>query len=267
VRPERLDIALPPFPPGIEWIRGEPSGVDRISAAGPLLVHFVDVAHHSSVRTIPYLRAWDERYAPHGLTTLGVNSPRFPFTGEPEKLAAAVARLEIRFPVACDAGHAIWNDYGCKGWPSLFLWGRGGALRWFHFGEGEYEATERAIQEALAENDPSLEWPAPVRPVRASDAPGALVAPPTDEVIPKDPTAPIELDYAAGSAYAAVDGAGELRIRLDDDEQRVIEVTAPGAYELASHEKHESHHLAVEPSAGVTIWSISFGAGVPELVR
>jgi hypothetical protein len=44
----------------------------------------------------------------------------------------------------------------------------------------------------------------------------------------------------------------------------VIEVTAPGAYELASHEMHESHHLAVEPSAGVTIWSINFGAGVPD---
>jgi hypothetical protein len=263
LRPEREDIAVPSFPPAIDWIGGEPGGVDRICARGPLLVQFVDVAHHSSVRTLPYLKAWDERYAEHGLTTLGVNSPRFGFTGDPDKLAAALERLEVPFAVACDSEHAIWRDYGCEGWPSLFLWGRGGALRWFHFGEGEYEATERAIHEELTEVEAGFEPPEPVTPVRPSDAPGALVVPTTEEVVPADATGAIELDYEAGAAYAAVDGAGELRVRVDDEDERSIPVSAPGVYELASHGRHERHHVAVDASPGVLLASISFGAGVP----
>ena len=71
------------------------------------------------------------------------------------------------------------------GWPSLFLWGRGGALRWYHLGEGEYAATEEAIREALAEaGDPGTGWPAPLEPLRPGDAPGARVIAPTRRAVP-----------------------------------------------------------------------------------
>ncbi len=184
VRPEAIDIAVPPFSPRLRWLGGDPAPVERICARGPLLVHFIDAAHLSSVRTLPYLAAWNERYARHGLTVLGVNSPRFPFTGEEAKLAAALARLGVGFPVAVDRDYLAWHDYGCEGWPSLFLWGKGGALRWFHFGEGEYTATEEAIQEELAAISPALDLPDPLAPLRPVDAPGALVARPTPELLP-----------------------------------------------------------------------------------
>src|SRR5687768_2505426 len=132
-----MDIAVPPFAPGLGWVGGEPPPVERICARGPLVVQFIDAAHLSSVRTIPYVSAWRDRYASHGLTVVGVNSPRFPLTAEESMLAAALGRLEVAFPVALDDEYRAWHDYGCEGWPSLFLWGRGGALRWFHFGEGE----------------------------------------------------------------------------------------------------------------------------------
>src|SRR3954462_995312 len=119
-----------------------------------------------------------------GLTTLGINSPRHPFTAEPEALSTALERLGIVHPVADDSGYSIWHDYGCQGWPSLFLWGRGGVLRWYHFGEGDYAATEEAIQEELREIDALRELPAPMDPVRASDAPDAAVMPPTPELFP-----------------------------------------------------------------------------------
>src|SRR5919197_2447367 len=102
VRPEAMDIAVPPFSPRLRWLVGEPAPVERICARGPLLVHFIDAAHLSSVRTLPYLAAWNEHYAKHGLTALAVNSPRFPFTGDEAKLAAALERLRVRFPVALD---------------------------------------------------------------------------------------------------------------------------------------------------------------------
>jgi hypothetical protein len=273
VRPQAHDIAVPPFPPGTEWIGPEPGAVERICARGPLLVQFVDAAHLSSVRTLPYLSAWEERYRGLGLTVVGVNSPRFPFTADAGKLGAALARLGVGFPVAADSRYEIWRDYGCEGWPSLFLWGRVGALRWFQFGEGSYTATEEAIQEELRSADPGLELPEPLPPLRPSDAADALVAPPTEEVFPGgsesepwraregDPS--LELEYAAGGAWAAVDGRGVLRASLDQEPGQAIEVEAPGAYELAAHERHEAHHLELSATAGVRIYSIGFSAGVP----
>jgi hypothetical protein len=273
VRPQAHDIAVPPFPPGTQWIGTEPGAVERICAGGPLLVHFVDAAHLSSVRTLRYVVAWEERYRDHGLTLVGVNSPRFPFTADAGKLAAALTRLEVSFPVAADSRYRIWHDYGCEGWPSLFLWGRGGALRWFHFGEGEYAATEEAIQEELRALDPDLELPEPLPALRPSDAPGALVAPPSDEVFPggsesepwraREGDPPLELDYAAGGAWATVDGPGVLRASLDRGRELAIQVGAPGAYELAAHPRHESHRLALLPSAGLSLYSVAFVAAIP----
>jgi hypothetical protein len=270
VRPSAHDIAVPPFPPGTNWIGSDPGAAERICARGPLLVHFIDAAHLSSVRTVPYLSAWHERYGGLGLTLVGVNSPRFPFTADPGKLTAALSRLEVRFPVAVDAGYELWRAYGCKGWPSLFLWGRGGALRWFHFGEGEYAATEEAIQQEL---EAGAELPEPLAPRRPSDAQGALVAPPTGEVFPggsesqpwlaREGEPALEMDYSAEGAWATVDGRGVLRASIDGEPAVALEVAAPGAYELASHGRHESHRLALAPSAGVSLYAVSFAAGVP----
>jgi hypothetical protein len=274
VRPKAQDIAVPPFPPDAAWIGAEPPAVERICARGPLLVHFVDAAHVSSVRTLPYLRAWRERYGDLGLTVVGVNSPRFSFTADPGKLAAALRRLGVGFPVAADSRYRIWHGYGCEGWPSLFLWGRGGALRWLHFGEGEYQETEAAIREELAgAHDAGGRLPDPIVPLRPSDAPGALVVPPSDEVLPGgslsepwlaaegDP--PLELAYAAGEAWASVDGRGSLGASLDGGPEAIIEVDAPGAYRLAVHERHESHRLSLRASPGLSVYSVGFAAGVP----
>jgi hypothetical protein len=264
---------VPPFPPGTHWVGSDPGPVERICARGPLLAHFVDVAHLSSVRTLRYLGAWRERYGDHGLTVVGVNSPRFRFTAEPAKLAAALARLEVGFPVAADADYRIWHDYGCEGWPSLFLWGSGGALSWFHFGEGEYAATEEAIQAELRARDPSLALPEPLGPLRPSDVTGALVAPPSEEVFPggsesepwraREGDPPLELDYASAGAWAALDGHGIVRVSLDGGPERTLEIGAPGAYELATHERHEAHHLTLSATPGVDVYSVAFAAGVP----
>ncbi len=273
MRPKTPDIAVPPFPPDSAWIGSEPPPVERICARGPLLVHFVDVAHFSSVRTLPYLSAWAKRYAQLGLSLVGVNSPRFPFTADAANLRAALGRLDLDLPFAIDSRYSLWHAYGCQGWPSLFLWGRGGALRWFHFGEGEYEATEAVIREELENlHDTDTELPQPTAPLRASDAPGALVARPSDEVFPggsisepwraaeADP--PLELDYSAGEAWASVDGRGSLGASLDGGPETTIDVAAPGAYRLTAHERHESHRLSLRASPGLSVYSVGFAAGV-----
>src|ERR1700759_4258115 len=126
MRPGREDIASPDLPPGLEWIGAEPDSMPALTAGGPALVHFFDFAQLNSVRTLPYLAEWSRRYREAGLSVIGVQAPRFPFAAERENVAAAVAELGIEFPVAIDAEHDLGAAYGCKGWPSLFLWSLGG---------------------------------------------------------------------------------------------------------------------------------------------
>jgi hypothetical protein len=271
LRPQRGDIAAPPFPPDTAWI-GEPPGFERDLAAGPALVHFFDFAQLNSVRTLPYLAAWWQRYREAGLTVLGVHSPRFPFTRSADLVSEALPRLGISWPVALDPEMRIWRDYEPHGWPALFLWARGGALRWYHLGEGEYLGTEDAIREALGDADPAA-WPAPLEPLRPTDAPGAEVVAPTTEIFPGgaierpwrwSPDAqPLTVEYQAGGAYVAADGAGKIAVRLDRGPTTNLTVEHPGLHQLASHERSERHVLELEASGPLAIYSVQFAAGVP----
>jgi hypothetical protein len=273
VRPERDNIAAPDLPEAIAWAGEAPRSMPVLTAAGPVLVHFFDFAQLNSVRTLPYLVEWDRRYRDAGLTTLGVQAPRFPFGAEPGAVAAGLAQAGIEFPVAIDAEHELWHAYGCEGWPSLFLWATGGALSWFHFGEGEYLNTELAIQEELREVDALRSLPDPMRALRPSDTPSARVMPPTPEVfpggswdrpwIPSAKQTELEIDYAAAVTAATVEGTGELRVAIDDGEPHSIKVDNPGLEVLAEHDRHEIHRLTLAAEGDLRIWSVSFAAGLP----
>jgi hypothetical protein len=272
MRPDRENIAAPDLPEGIEWIGEAPRSMPLATAGGPVLVHFFDFAQLNSVRTLPYVAKWARRYGEHGLTVLGVQAPRFPFGAERDAVATALGRLDIEFPVAIDADRWLWHAYGCEGWPSLFLWKLGGALAWFHFGEGEYRETEEAIQEELREQDALLTLPGPLSPLRASDETGAKVTPPTPESFPGgswerawvggEDGDELQIAYEAGGAHVTVEGEGELAISLDGAATDPIAVTGAALYTLAEHPRHEAHDLTLRPSPGLRIWSLSFSAGV-----
>lgn len=273
MRPTRDNIAAPDLPQGIEWIGNAPRPMPHLTAAGPVLVHFFDYAQLNSVRTLPYLVEWHRRYRDAGLITLGVQSPRFPFGSDPDNVAAGLRDLGIEFPVGIDAGRDLWHAYGCEGWPSLFLWTTGGALSWFHFGEGEYLATEMTIQEELRELDALRALPEPMAPLRATDEPSARVIPPTPEVFPggswEQPWIAgtdgedLALDYQAGGAYATVEGEGELQVEIDGEWRTIPAAPAPSLRVLAEHPRHEAHSLVLRPAPGIRIWSLSFAPGIP----
>jgi hypothetical protein len=273
MRPERDNIAAPDLPEEIEWIGEAPRSMPLATASGPVLVHFFDFAQLNSVRTLPYVTEWARRYGPHGVTTLGVQAPRFPFGAERDVVAAGLERLEVEFPVAIDADRRLWHAYGCEGWPSLFLWKTGGALTWFHFGEGEYIASEEAIQAELREEDALRVLPAPMEPLRPSDSPGAMVMPPTPEIFPGgswerpwvsgEDGEELEIAYEAGGAYATVEGPGEVALSIDGNAAEAIEVDGPALYALTEHSHHEAQRLTLRPSPGMRVWSVSFAAGVP----
>ena len=96
-----------------------------------------------------------------------------------------------------DVDHAIWRTYENLGWPARYLWNGRGALDYYHYGEGAYDETELAIQELLELSRP------PLAPVRPEDAPGALLAPQSDDVL-----GPYSGPYEAGGVWAVLDGRG-----------------------------------------------------------
>ncbi len=273
MRPERENIAAPDLPEEIEWIGEAPRSMPMATAGGPVLVHFFDLAQLNSVRTLPYVCEWTRRYKDFGLTTLGVQAPRFPFGAERDPVAAGMERLGVEFPVAIDADRRLWHAYGCEGWPSLFLWKLGGALTWFHFGEGEYRPSEEAIQAELREQDALRALPEPMEPLRPSDATGVKVIPPTPELFPggswEQPWTAgengekLEVNYEGGGAYATAEGEGEIAIAIDGDAAAPITVKEPGLYALVEHSQHEAHRLTLHFSPGMRVWSLSFAAATP----
>ena len=247
--------------------------IDRLTAARPVLVHFFDFAQLNSVRTVPYLRAWHERYRDEGLAMIGVHSPRFPFTQDADAVAAATERLGIGWPVAIDREFALWKLYEPHGWPALFLWGQGGALRWYHLGEGDYAGTEEAIREALPERNGKGDWPPLLEPIRPSDVQDVKVIAPTPEVFPggsteepwssTDGDPSLEIEYEAGGAYAATDGEGRIEISVDGEATGPIEVTHPGLQELDCARANRAPHRRAGPDPGLLVYSLQFAAGVP----
>ncbi len=269
MRPERDNIAIPPFPPGITWIGAEDPVSERITARSALLVHFFELGELSGLRTLPFVSSLAERYAADGLSVLGVHSPRSAMASADAALMAALDRLELPFPVANDNEHRIWHAYGCRGWPSTFLWGQGGTLRYVHFGEGAYHETEAAVRAELATTE-GHELPEPtLGPPPEGDPP--RVEKPSDEVFPGgghdrpwQPGAtdePLIVEYAGAGAWAALDGTGEVAISVDGEPAGSVELDGPGLYELCSHPVHGMHEVTIELDGPIRVWSVAFTPG------
>ena len=102
-------------------------------------------------RTLPYVRAWAGQYKDHGLVAIGVHTPEFSFEHDVDNVRWALKDMKIDYPVAIDSDYAIWNAFNNEYWPALYLIDAKGRIRFHQFGEGEYDESERAIQQLLTE--------------------------------------------------------------------------------------------------------------------
>ena len=193
-------IPAPPFPRDLTWVNVAPLRMDQ-QRGRPVLVEFWDFCRVNSLRTLPYLSAWHERYADDGLRVIGIHTGGFEPARDPAAVVAAVARLGITYPVVVDERLELWDFYGNEGWPARYLWDTGGALYSMHYGEGAYDETEREIQ-ALLGVEREL-----VPPVRPEDAPGILLPAQT-----ADQRGAYSGPYEAGAAWAVLEGRGEVRV-------------------------------------------------------
>ena len=225
--PQDNEAFAPEFPQGLQWV-----GVAFLRMAQqigrPILVEFFDVARINSRRTLPYMREWHARYEQPGLLRMiGVHSPAFSFARDPEVAVPAIEALDIPYAVVLDPDFAVWREYGNRGWPARYLFDRRGVLRFVHWGEGEYEETERMIQELVAETDPEgeLELPDVLAPLRPEDAPDAHMEPQTADITLPDDAARVQFAgaWAQGEDYVEAQEAGAVaRVRFRAGEAYVV---------------------------------------------
>ena len=116
-----------------------------------VLIDFWTYSCINCIRTLPQLKAWDRRYRRAGLTIIGLHAPEFPFERDAGNVERAIGRNELRYPVAQDNDFATWTAYGNQYWPAKYLIDARGRVRYTHFGEGDYDVTERAIRSLLEE--------------------------------------------------------------------------------------------------------------------
>lgn len=163
------------------WVQGPEVSI-AFARGAVVLVDFWESTCVNCLRTLPYLKAWHERYARRGLVVVGVHTPEFEVTADPAVVRAAVAAEGIPYPVLLDAGKATWERFANKFWPSKYLADARGYLRYEHVGEGAYGETEAWIQRLLREAGEQAPMPEPLAPLRVEDAPGAVCHPATREL-------------------------------------------------------------------------------------
>ena len=145
-----IEGELPDLGGATAWLNSEP-----LTPAGlrekVVLVQFCTYSCVNWLRTLPYVRAWLQKYRDYGLVVVGVHSPEFPFEHEVEKVRPALEGMGVDFPIALDNDFAVWRAFNNNAWPALYFIDDGGRIRHHHLGEEDYERSERVIQQLVAE--------------------------------------------------------------------------------------------------------------------
>ena len=148
--PVRLPIEgeLPALHGATAWLNSDPLTKNGLHGK-VVLVDFWTYSCINWRRSLPYLRAWTARYKDHGLVVVGVHSPEFGFEHDIANVRQAASEMKIDYPIAMDNDYAIWRAFDNEFWPALYFIDEKGRIRHHKFGEGDYEQSERAIQDLL----------------------------------------------------------------------------------------------------------------------
>jgi cytochrome c biogenesis protein CcdA/thiol-disulfide isomerase/thioredoxin len=144
------DSAKPDLSGATAWINSQP--LTFASLRGKVvLVDFWTYSCINCLRTLPYIKAWNEKYKDSGLVIIGVHTPEFPFEKDEANVRKAVKDLGITYPVPMDNNYKIWRSFNNEYWPADYFIDATGAVRFHHFGEGAYDESEKQIRTLLEE--------------------------------------------------------------------------------------------------------------------
>ncbi len=147
--------AAPEFAGISQWINSEPLTLRKLRGK-VVLIDFWTYSCINCLRTLPHVKAWYGTYHRRGLVVVGVHTPEFAFEHVASNVRSAVRRLGVEYPVALDNDYGTWNAWQNQYWPAKYLIDRRGHLRYYHFGEGEYDTTEARIRTLLGESAGAL---------------------------------------------------------------------------------------------------------------
>ncbi|MGD0133598.1 MAG: cytochrome c biogenesis protein DipZ [Bryobacteraceae bacterium] len=171
---------LPDLSGAVAWLNSPPLNRDQLKGH-VVLIDFWTYSCINCLRSIPYVRAWADRYKDSGLVVIGVHTPEFAFEKDLDNVKRAVAEFKITYPVALDDDYKIWKAFNNSYWPADYLIDATGKIRHHHFGEGKYDETEEQIQELLKEHNGQLS----VNGLVKVAATGAEAAPDSDVESPE----------------------------------------------------------------------------------
>jgi cytochrome c biogenesis protein CcdA/thiol-disulfide isomerase/thioredoxin len=276
------------------WLNSEPLTLQGLRGR-VVLIDFWTYSCINCLRTLPYIREWDDRYRAAGLTIVGVHTPEFAFERVESNVRENVRELALRYPVALDNGFGTWQAWHNQYWPAKYLIDRNGHVRYFHFGEGEYAETEEAIRTLLGDGAPPASG-------LADDSPRGLVTPESylgyerlarngGEAVSRDTErsyrlpakllenelayggrwkveheravagrgARLRLDYRARNVYLVLTGAGSVRVLVDGKPERVVRVAGDRLYPLVERPEIGDHLLELHVGPGVAGYAFTFG--------
>ena len=148
---ERNEGALPSLSGATQWLNSPP-----LTPAGlrgkVVLVDFWTYTCTNWLRTLPYVRAWAQKYRDQGLVVIGAHTPEFPFEKDIDNVRWAAKEMDVNYPIAVDSDYGVWRAFDNNYWPAVYVADVNGRIRYHHFGEGAYDETERVIQRLLKES-------------------------------------------------------------------------------------------------------------------
>ncbi len=145
-----IEGALPSITGAVEWLNSPPLTAEALRNK-VVLIDFWTYSCINCLRSLPYVKAWANKYRDQGLVVIGVHAPEFAFEKNISNVKTEVHNLGITYPVAIDNNYAIWRAFNNQYWPAHYFIDAKGQIRHHHFGEGDYEESERIIQQLLME--------------------------------------------------------------------------------------------------------------------
>jgi cytochrome c biogenesis protein CcdA/thiol-disulfide isomerase/thioredoxin len=142
---------MPPLAGAVAWLNSPPLSAEGLRGK-VVLIDFWTYSCINCLRELPYVKAWAQKYGPAGLVIIGVHTPEFAFERVVGNVQKAIKDLGVTYPVAVDSDYKIWGAFNNQYWPALYFIDGTGTIRHHHFGEGEYDESERIIKQLLKDN-------------------------------------------------------------------------------------------------------------------
>ncbi len=287
----------PEFTGITRWLNSEPLTLAGLRGR-VVLIDFWTYSCINCLRTLPYIRDWDDRYRDAGLTIVGVHSPEFAFERVEANVRENAKRLGVRYPIALDNDFATWSAWRNQYWPAKYLIDRRGNVRFYHFGEGEYAKSEEAIRTLLAEGGADV----PAASGLPDESPSGLRTPETylgfkrldrngGEEVVNDAEhsyalpaqlgeselafggrwqveseravagrdARLRLRYKAAAVYLVLTGTGSVDVLVDGKRERRVQVAGDKLYTLVDRTETGDHLLELRFTPDVAGYAFTFG--------